>query len=117
MAKQRFNLAKKKYFKHKRVLPVRPPVELTIKPDIPLSVIRDAVAAVIAQLRVERLANKPPKAKFGKKKRFGEGGIVKDTYANIYDDFAVYPRGGDGAPVNLEGFVSTINNMLRAMGK
>ena len=61
-------MAKQRYFKRKRVLPVRPPVELAIKPHIPLSVIRDAVDKAMANFLAERLANKPPKAKFGIKK-------------------------------------------------
>jgi len=65
----------------------------------------------------KRVPQKPLKAKFGIKKRFREGGVVKDIHAFGNSDFSVYPNGGDGTPVNLEGFVSTINNMLRAMGK
>ena len=96
---------------------MRPPVELEFEPDAPLSVIRDAVDKAMTNFLAERLANKPLKAKFGIKKRFREGGVVKDIHAFGNSDFSVYPNGGDGTPVNLEGFVSTINNMLRAMGK
>ena len=110
-------MAKQRYFKRKKILPMRPPVELEFEPDAPLSVIRDAVDKAMTNFLAERLANKPPKAKFGIKKRFREGGVVKDIHTFGNSDFSVYPNGGDGTPVNLEGFVSTINNMLRAMGK